>query len=309
MRRRCAIFAFVAAVAAGASIAFAGGVGARLWDSYGCWIDRSPRQPPPRRDREQLGAALPVRGKNPAGYVAFTFDDGPSEHTTLDVLDTLDRFDVPATFFVVGWRLQGGRRGAKQRREILKETVRRGYLIGNHTFKHRKLDTLGAKRQRSEIDKTHDAIQNVLGFRPYLFRPPYARMGGAARRYLAKRGYTTVRWNLDPEDFLIEDPERLRSRVLSLIKTRGGGVVLLHDTRAWTAEALPLILADLETENCRRLNAGETLIVPVSLHYFIRNSDSTPRPIPDAVGERTEQYRRALRARCKSLIDKDEATN
>jgi len=68
-------------------------------------------------------------------------------------------------------------------------------------------------------------------------------------------------------------------------------------------------LSDLEKENCRRRKARETLIVPVSLHYFIRNEDGSDRPIPDAVTDRTTSYLRGLEARCKSRIDKAQATN
>lgn len=280
-----------------------------LWDAHGCWIDRAPKDPPRRSDRDELGAAKRVRGKQPKGYVAFTFDDGPSEKTTTRVLDALDAHDVPATFFVVGWRLQDGRRRVKERIEVLRDIVRRGHLIGNHTFKHRKLDTLGARRQRAEIDKTHDALQSLLGFRPYLFRAPYGRMTGTARRHLASRAYTEVRWNIDPTDFLIKEPQRLRERVMQQLLAAGGGVVLLHDTKAWTAAALPGILDDLTEENCRRHKVGETLIVPVSLHYFIRDPDDAARPIPEAVAQRTERYERRLRAACQSRIDKAQATN
>jgi peptidoglycan/xylan/chitin deacetylase (PgdA/CDA1 family) len=287
----------------------AGGISTRLWDARGCWIDRARRDAPARSEREEVGGAKRVRGKEPNGYVAFTFDDGPSEHTTTGILDTLDEYDVAATFFVVGWRLQTGRRGAADRIRVLSDIAGRDHLIGNHTFRHRKLDTLGAKRQRAEIDKTHDAIQQLLGFRPYLFRAPYGRMTGHARRHLESRDYTEVRWSIDPTDFLIKDPERLRKRVIDQIIADGGGVVLLHDTKPWTASALPMILDDLAAENCRRRKAGETLIVPVSLHYFIRNEDGSRRPIPARVENRTDRYLQGLRRRCNTRIDKAQATN
>jgi hypothetical protein len=85
-------------------------------------------------------------------------------------------------------------------------------------------------------------------------------------------------------------------------------VVLLHDTKKSTAAAVPGILADLEAENCRRREAGESLIVPVSLHYFIKDRDGSARPIPPEVEQRTRGYLERLAQRCRR-VDKSRREN
>src|SRR5690606_11778780 len=131
------------------------------------------------------------------------------------------------------------------------------------------------------------AIERALGRRPLLFRAPYGVLDADAATAVRARGYTRVSWSIDPADYRPQDPEALRRRVVEAILAAGGGVVVLHDTKAWTSAALPGILADLERENCARLAAGDEPILPVSLHYFLRDPSGTPRPVPDDVAERT----------------------
>ena len=87
--------------------------------------------------------------------------------------------------------------------------------------------------------------------------------------------------------------------MVAQILAKSGGVVLLHDTKPWTARALPGILKDLERANCQRLQDGQSVILPVSLHYFLRNRDGGPRPIPTEVLNTTQGTIEALSKRCE----------
>ena len=84
---------------------------------------------------------------------------------------------------------------------------------------------------------------------------------------------------------------------LRVIKTDGGGVVLMHDVKTITAKVVAEVLDDLEAENCARLADHRAPILPVSLHYFLKDGPS-PRTLPDAVQQRTAAYRAALPDRC-----------
>jgi peptidoglycan/xylan/chitin deacetylase (PgdA/CDA1 family) len=245
-----------------------------------------------------LGGARKVMGDESPYHVAFTFDDGPKFETTPLVLAALTRYDIPAAFFVVGHRFVGKKEAAIKNAELLDEEIHDGYLIGNHTFNHVNLRKEDDAAMRSAIDRNADAIAGHLGYRPQLFRPPYGAMSAAAAGHTHKLGYTTVIWSVDQKDWVKAWRKSLRKRLIHEIIAEHGGVVLMHDTRAWTAETVASIFDDLEAENCRREEHGEKLIVPVSLHYFLREKDGSARPIPPDVEARTRHYLSELPARC-----------
>jgi peptidoglycan-N-acetylglucosamine deacetylase len=251
-----------------------------------------------RHERTAFGDGGTIHGHTPSHYVAFTFDDGPKYTTTPKVLEALDRYDVPATFFVVGWRFSGKGTHSRRNLEVLHDTIARGHHIGNHTMTHKNMAQVKKEVMATEIEKAADAIEAEVGFRPYLFRPPYGGMNDRARAFLAEKGYTEARWSIDSSDFRAELRKTLRQRVVRRIISDEGGVVLMHDTKDATATEIAGILDDLEAENCRRQSAGEALIVPVSMHYFMKDSSGKPRSIPAEVAARTERYVTELPARC-----------
>lgn len=293
--RRVVLAAIVLAAAAPAS------AGPR-WLDQSCQVVRpaepTPPPPPPRSSAEVWGRAQPIDGDEAAGYVAFTFDDGPEPATTPGILEALDRHRVPAAFFVVGRRFAGSTDRARRGADLVREVAARGHVVGNHTLAHERLTTTSPERTRATIADNAAAIGELLGDPPPLFRAPYGLVGNAGRAVLRRRGDTEVRWNIDPADYRRQAPEALRARVVESVLRQGGGVVVLHDTKAWTAAAVPGILADLEAANCHRLATGLAPILPVSLHYFVRDPDGTRRPIPDQVAARTRRYRRWLGERC-----------
>jgi hypothetical protein len=130
-----------------------------------------------------------------------------------------------------------------------------------------------------------------------LFRAPYGALDDRGREHLKKRGLTEVKWSIDTVDWRERDGERLRQRALATILKQEGGVVLMHDAKEVTAKSLGLLLDDLEAANCQRLADGAEPILPVSLHYWIRDNGK-PRPVPEEVRQRTLAYRNALPGRC-----------
>jgi len=241
-------------------------------------------------------------------YVAFTFDDGPSPATTPKVMDALDEYDVPATFFIVGNRLAGDKPDARKNRATLQEQVRRGFHIGNHTLHHLNLKKASRELLATEIETSADLIEKVAGYRPYLVRFPYGIMAATPRAYLAEHRYTEVGWNIDSEDFKVSDRKKLRESTIQQIVDWNGGVVLFHDVKTWTAEEIGHVFDDLEAINCARLKTREPLLLPVSLHYFARDEKGKPRPIPAEVDARTRRYVENLPGRCKARIDKRRAS-
>jgi len=254
------------------------------------------------RERHRWASAERIRGGGavvPYPVVAFTFDDGPDYETTPKVLDALDKYAVPATFFVVGWRFAKEHPKRQLNAAMLDEVIRRGHTIGNHTFNHRRLPTLSRRRINSEPDRTESAIVKHLGYRPYLFRAPYGRMSRRVRKALASRAYTEVRWSIDPRDFREQESSVIASQVIDAVFEKGGGVVLLHDTKAWTAEATPIMFELLEQRNCLRIATSELPVLPASLDFFVREKDGSARSSKQELAMMLLPQLTRLRKTCK----------
>lgn len=267
----------------------------------------APDKPPPLAvltDDPVLGKAPRVEGEEVHGVVAFTFDDGPNPPTTPAVIDALEKYDVPATFFIVTQRLLG-KLGAKSR-EVLVRELAGGFVVGSHSVTHPNLGKATGATLDKEIDQSFRILAREAGRPIGLFRPPYGALSGAGRARLKKLGVTEVIWSVDTLDWRAHDAAKLRKKVIRMIVKQNGGVVLMHDVKPITAKIIADVLDDLEAENCRRLDAKEELIVPVSIHYFLRDGKQA-RPVPEAVAARTERYRKALPDRCAKRIPPDKA--
>ncbi len=242
-----------------------------------------------------LGKADRIDGDEAKGVVAFTFDDGPNPETTPSVIDALEKYNVPATFFIVTSRISG-KLGGKGR-EVLARELADGFLVGSHSVTHPNLKKAGPEQLSAEIDASIRTLA-IQANRPIgMFRPPYGSLGPAGRVRLKKLGLTEVQWSVDTLDWRARNADRLRKKVVSMILKDGGGVVLMHDVKPITAKVIGEVLDDLEAENCKRLADGKDPITPVSLHYFLKDG-KTARAIPADVEKRTAAYKAALPARC-----------
>jgi peptidoglycan/xylan/chitin deacetylase (PgdA/CDA1 family) len=177
--------------------------------------------------------------------VALTFDDGPTEAYTEDILDLLDVYDARATFFVNGDAIE---RHPRLGRAILE----RGHQLGNHSWSHPRLIFRSDARLHAEVDET-DRVLRAIGVTGSIpFRPPYGKRLLDLHRVLGDR--PVVLWDVEPESFpdVAGDPERLAAHVLE--RVRPGSIVLLHamfESRRPTREALPLILGGLRERGLR----------------------------------------------------------
>ena len=111
--------------------------------------------------------AVAYAPKEPAKYLALAFDDGPNLTTESKMLDVLARYDVPATFFVIGKNI------TDESAENMKRAVRQGCEIGNHSFSHPMMSQMDEAQVKEEVETTSALIEKITGERPKLFRPPY----------------------------------------------------------------------------------------------------------------------------------------
>lgn len=186
--------------------------------------------------------------------VFLTFDDGPNAINTPLVLDILDRYGVKATFFVVGTNIE-------KHPEILKDIVKRGHALGNHTYNHRYSDVYsGSNAFLKSIKTNEDLIYRITGQRPRIVRDP----GGEVRNsrilkdILAKNGYRLVDWNVDSYDSRVpslEGPDIIESISRQSMKQHlwPGMVILMHDGTGHmnTVRALPTVIEMLKNRGFR----------------------------------------------------------
>lgn len=152
--------------------------------------------------------------------IALTFDDGPTGHTG-EILETLERLDVKATFFLCGV-------GMEQCPEELGQIVAAGHGIGNHTYHHRRMVFVSYKFCKDEIEGTDARIRDAGYKGEIYFRPPYFKKLFTLPRYLRDTGRTTVVCTVEPETALGSDatPEALAAYAVS--HTEPGDILLLH---------------------------------------------------------------------------------
>ena len=177
----------------------------------------------------------------------LTFDDGPSEKWTPQILDILEREKVPATFFIVGIN-------AEQNIPLLQREYKDGFEIGNHTFTHHNIADMSLQRAALEMKLTRLLIESITGHSTILFRAPYnADSEPQTYEELApiersrNENYLTVNESIDPNDWAPGvSADSIFKRVVSQVEDRNASIILLHDaggdTRQATVDALPRII-------------------------------------------------------------------
>jgi peptidoglycan/xylan/chitin deacetylase (PgdA/CDA1 family) len=180
------------------------------------------------------GAAVPsaqlygptLRHTSSAKTIALTFDDGPNPCVTPRLLDLFERYSVRATFFVIG-------RFARACPDIVRETVARGHIVGNHTENHPQLTFLSRTHIREELARCQDAIATATRMDPPKWmRPPGGRRSpilNSEVHRLRLRG--VVMWSLSSRDWKSQPLPQLVDRLALASRRCGsqGDIVLCHD--------------------------------------------------------------------------------
>lgn len=173
-----------------------------------------------------------------SGKVRLTFDDGPGAHTE-QVLNILNRYNVHATFYVVG-------RNAQNYPGSVARMCQEGHAVGNHSYNHADLSRLSYSGVQQEIESTQNVVRNICGFTPTGFRPPYGAVNQNVREVAGALGVSIDMWSVDPQDWAPQGGAALTRRVLQ--DTGTGSVVLLHVLYQQTVDALPHIIEGLRAE-------------------------------------------------------------
>jgi len=195
--------------------------------------------------------------------VALTYDDGPNDPHTLGLLEVLAKHNARATFFLIG-------RYARQRPGVVRELVRAGHVIGNHTFTHPLLIFKSFNQIEAELMECQRALSDTVGLEAKLFRPPFGGRRPAVLRLARKLGLQPVMWSITGYDWNAPPAEQLERRVSSRI--RGGDVILLHDGghRAFGADRAQTVIATDRLLSQHKSQGYEFVTIPEMMSQSTR---------------------------------------
>jgi peptidoglycan/xylan/chitin deacetylase (PgdA/CDA1 family) len=208
-------------------------------------------KPPGSATAEKPGSA----GNKPqqtGGKIALTFDDGPDTRYTTAILDILKEKNVKATFFVVGSQV-------KKYPDVLKRIVEEGHAIGNHSQNHKDLSKLTKEQIAKEIDLADAAIEDVLGYKPELFRAPYGALSQSLKKTLKEKDRKLVGWTVDTRDWAGTSIKDMRKVISN--GSKPNGIILMHSFGgkhiANTVKMLPDVIDDLTKQGYTFVTADE----------------------------------------------------
>ncbi len=181
--------------------------------------------------------------------VALTFDDGPNDPYTSQLLDVLESYNVNATFFEIGKNV-----------ELYPQTVKRmladGDVIGNHTYNHSANHAL-TEYGINDMKKAESAIAAVTGVKPKLYRPPHGKLSPWEIHYVHTSGMVEVTWTVETKELVGRSAAQEAQDIIN--RTRPGDILLLHDgygtehndqhaDKSLTVEAVAIIIEKLQAE-------------------------------------------------------------
>jgi len=177
-------------------------------------------------------------------YIAFTFDDGPNYNTS-SVIDVLNKYNVSATFFVMGKNIIGNEK-------IIEKMKNSKMEIGNHTYNHLLLTKYNNEIIKKEINKTNELIFSITKSYPALLRPSY---GSVNKKIKKVSEMPIVIWNIDTLDWKYKDSDRIANKILKNVKD--GDIILMHDIYKSTLNSLEKVIPRLQEEGFKIVSVSE----------------------------------------------------
>jgi polysaccharide deacetylase family sporulation protein PdaB len=183
--------------------------------------------------------------------VALTFDVSLGENDYTDsILDSLDKYNIKATFFVVGdW--------VEKNPDKLKEIYKRGHEIGNHSNRHPNMINISQAKIIQDININEAKIRNTIGSGTKLFRCPGGSYNDKVIETVENSGYYCIQWNVDSIDWKEQGKDLEYSRVVKNVKP--GSIVLFHTSARYTPENLPKIIKELREEGYEFVKVGDLI--------------------------------------------------
>lgn len=173
------------------------------------------------------------------GYVALTFDDGPSGALTEQLLDGLRARNARATFFLCGYRME-------QYPSALNRYIAEGHELGVHSTVHTDLTKLSREEVHRDMKNTAQQIFVATGVRPKVMRPPGGAWNEAVAQEAEEEGMSIILWSVDPKDWACRDSVKVLHTMS--VQTGNGDVILMHDMSKSSVDAALQLVDDLQKQ-------------------------------------------------------------
>ncbi|MCM1160116.1 MAG: polysaccharide deacetylase family protein [Roseburia sp.] len=194
------------------------------------------------------GTDTKIDGLKEKGKIALTFDDGPYPNYTRQLLEGLKKRNVKATFFILG-------KSAEEYPDVIETMYEDGHLIGNHTYHHVELTSVGKEEFKEEILSTNKLLYELNGEYPQFIRPPF---GAWEKELETELGMIPVLWTVDPLDWCTENSSAVVQRVVTKVKEND--IILMHDCYKSSVTAALEIVDILQAEGYEFVTVDEILL-------------------------------------------------
>lgn len=186
--------------------------------------------------------------------IALTFDDGPNDEFTPQLLDILAKHEVKATFFVMGAYVD-------EFPDVARRIVAEGHTIANHTYNHPDLSTVSDDEVLKQFIWTQESIEDVTGVWPDLYRLPF---GAGGERVVDLMGnMTSILWNIDSMDWYYQDTTLTYNHIMANLQP--SSLLLMHDTHQATPDVIDLLIPVLKERGYHFVSPTE---VGFDLRYY-----------------------------------------
>ena len=185
--------------------------------------------------------------------IALTFDDGPHPGRTPEILDILDKYNIKATFFLVGQNIDYYPQTAKA-------ILDHGHEIGNHTYSHKVLDKCTKSEIEYELNKFNNSLSAISDYKATLMRPPCGSISETLKNTMSVNNTDIILWSIDTKDWAHTDYMTIANNVIE--NAESGDIILMHDFisgKSPTPESLNIIIPELLKRNFTFVTVSELL--------------------------------------------------
>lgn len=205
--------------------------------------------------RSQLYGETFIGRPGSGKQLALTYDDGPNDPDTPRLLDILAKYNVKATFFLIG-------KYVEKRPDLVQRIIGEGHEVGNHTYMHPVLSLCDRENVVGELTQCKKALNGAGVTDVKYFRPPFGARRPATLRIAREMGYTPVMWSVWCFDWKATTADRVEAHAIKGIT--GGDVILLHDgghkqfgtDRSATVEATERIIRRYQDQGFEFVTVG-----------------------------------------------------
>lgn len=184
--------------------------------------------------------------------IALTIDAAWADDKTEFILETLDKYNIKATFFLCGF-------WAEKYPDIVKRIDAEGHQIGNHTATHPHMNKLSSQQILDELKKYDDILESIIGKRSTLFRAPYGEYNDNVITTVRNAGYEVIQWDIDTVDWREErSAETILNSVLPKLKS--GSIILSHNNGFKIEQYLPTLIETALGQGYEFVTIGELLL-------------------------------------------------